>query len=201
MRIRLFTAMLAACLFGVGAWAQTAPSTRVRGTIAAVAAQMLTVNTRDGQKLEIMLNDPLMVATVKKVDLASVGVGTYIGTATRIGPGGMLQAIEVLVFPESMRGASEGHFPWDLEPGSMMTNATVSGVVEASSGRELTLKFKDTSNTVTVPPDVPVVTLAPGERADLRPGARVFLTATKNAQERLATNRVTVEKDGVAPPM
>jgi len=201
MRLRLIAVAMAACLAGVSAWAQTAPPTRVRGTITAVTNQMLTVNSRDGQKLEIMLNDNLAVATVRKVDLASVAAGSYIGTATRTGPGGSLQAIEVLVFPEAMRGASEGHFPWDLEPGSMMTNATVTGVVQANAGRELTLKFKDSSNTVVVPPDVPVVTLAPGERADLKPGARVFLSATKNEHGHLAAGRVTVEKDGVAPPM
>lgn len=201
MRIRLIAATLAACLFGIGAWAQTAPPTRIRGTIATVTKDMMTVTSRDGQALEIMLNDPLTVMTVKNVDLASIGSGTYVGAATRTLPGGTLQAIEVLVFPEAMRGAGEGHYPWDLEPGSMMTNATVSGVVDASVGRELKLTFKGDSNSVVVPPGVPVVTLAPAERADLKPGAKVFLSATKNAHGHLAAGRVTVEKDGVAPPM
>ncbi|MGE0221667.1 MAG: hypothetical protein AB7F35_09155 [Acetobacteraceae bacterium] len=201
MRIRLIAATLAACLIGLSAWAQGTPPTRIRGTIASVSGQTMTVNSRDGQKLEIMLNDPLTVSTVTKVDLASVAPGSYIGTATRTLPGGTLQALEVLVFPEGMRGTAEGHFPWDLEPGSMMTNATVTGVVQGTSGRELTLKFKDSSNKVVVPPDAPVVTLAPAQRSDLKPGARVFLSASKNAEGKLAASRVTVEKDGVAPPM
>jgi hypothetical protein len=45
------------------------------------------------------------------------------------------------------------------------------------------------------------VTFAPAERADLKPGAKVFFSATKNPEGKLATGRVTVEKDGVAPPM
>jgi len=200
MHIRLIAATLAACLFGLGAWAQTAPPTRVRGTIAAVTQQMLTVTSRDGQTVEIMLNDPLTVMTVKNVELNSIAPGTYIGTATRT-VGGTLQAIEVLVFPEAMRGAGEGHYAWDLEPGSMMTNATVSGAMDANVGRELKLTFKGESNTVVVPPGVPVVTFAPAERADLKPGAKVFLAVTKNAHGHFATGRVTVEKDGVAPPM
>ncbi len=151
--------------------------------------------------LVIKLNDPLAVAAMKKVDLASVGAGTYIGTATRPGPNGSLTAIEVLVFPETMRGAGEGHYAWDLEPESMMTNGTVSGVVSATAGRELAITYKGGSNTVTVPADVPVVTFAPAERADLTPGATVFLAATKNAEGQLTASRVTVSKDGVAPPM
>lgn len=177
-----------------------APPTRIRGTIAAVTPQMLTVTSRDGQKVEIMLNDPLTAMTVKNVDLKTVAPGTYIGTATRT-VGGTLQAIEVLVFPEAMRGAGEGHYAWDLEPGSMMTNATVSGAMDASVGRVLKLTYKGESNTVVVPPGVPVVTFAPAERADLKPGAKVFLAATKNDHGHFAAGRVTVEKDGVAPPM
>ena len=67
------------------------------------------------------------MATVKKFELADIKPGTYVGIATRTGANGELQAIEVLVFPEAMRGAGEGHYAWDLEPGSMMTNGTVTG--------------------------------------------------------------------------
>ena len=112
-----------------------------------------------------------------------------------------MQAIEVLVFPNSMRGAGEGHYAWDLEPGSMMTNGTVSGAVQATSGRELSLSFKGGSNKIVVPPDAPIVTFAPAERADLKPGAPVMFGATKNVDGKLAASRVTVGKDGVAPPM
>jgi hypothetical protein len=202
MLARLLPAALAGCLFSVAAIAQTtAPPTRIRGTIAAVEGQTLTIATREGPKVDVMLNDPLTVATVKKVDLASIAPGTYVGIATRNGANGEMQAIEVLVFPDSMRGAGEGHYAWDLEPGSMMTNGTVSGAVQATSGRELSLSFKGGSNKIVVPPDAPIVTFAPAERADLKPGAPVMFGATKNADGKLAASRVTVGKDGVAPPM
>ena len=195
---------LALCLTGLfagAALAQTAPPTRIRGTIAAFAGQTLTVDSRDGQKIEVTLADNVTVATVKKVELNAIAAGSYIGTATRTGAGGAMQAIEVLVFPEAMRGASEGHFPWDLEPGSMMTNGTISGTAAAPAGRELTVTYKDGSNTVHVPASTPIVTFAPAEKADLKPGARVFFSATKNPEGRLTAARVTVGKDGVDPPM
>ena len=202
MKRRLFLAtVLTIGVSGYTALAQTAPPTRVRGTIAALAGDQLTVKAREGQTLEITLAEPLTVATVKNVALESIAPGSYIGTATRTGADGKLTALEVLVFPEAMRGRGEGHFAWDLEPGSMMTNGTVKGAMTASSGRELSIGFKDSANTVYVPPGVPVVTLAPAERADLKPGAPVFLAASKNAEGKLSTDRVTVGKDGVAPPM
>jgi hypothetical protein len=201
MRARILAMTLSACLFSLVSQAQTTSPTRVRGTLAAVDARTVTVNSRDGQTLTIKLNDPLAVAAMKKVDLASINANTYIGTATRLGPNGSLVAIEVLVFPDSMRGAGEGHYPWDLEPESTMTNGTVSGVVTGSSGRELAITYSGGSNTVTVPPNAPVVTFAPADRSDLKVGATVFLAATKNTEGQLSASRIIVSKDGVAPPM
>jgi hypothetical protein len=195
-------AALATCLFAITAVAQqTAPPTRIRGSIAAIDGPTMTVATREGPKVAIMLNDPLTVSTVKKVDLASITPNTYVGIASKAGANGELTALEVLVFPEAMRGAGEGHYAWDLQPGSMMTNGTVTGNVEAVSGRELSLSFKGNSNKIVVPPNTPIVTFAPAERADLKPGAPVMFGATKNADGKLTASRVTVGKDGVAPPM
>ena len=206
---RLFLATV--LLVGTTAYtaiAQTAPPTRVRGKIAALTGNALTVDSRDGQKLEIALSDTATVATVKKVELSAIEPNSFIGTATRTGADCKLTAIEVLVFPDAMRGTGEGFYPWDLEPGSMMTNGTVKGAVPASAGRELTVTYKDKSdppkegsNTVYVPPTAAIVTFAPATRDDLKPGAPVFLIATKNAEGKLAAARVTVGKDGVAPPM
>ena len=202
MKRRLFLAtVLTIGVSGYTALAQTAPPMRVRGTIAAITGNQLTVQAREGQTLEITLAEPLTVAAVKNVALESIAPGSYIGTATRTAADGKLTALEVLVFPEAMRGRGEGHYAWDLEPGSMMTNGTVKGAMTASSGRELSIGFKDSANSVYVPPGVPVVTFAPAERADLKPGAPVFIVASKNAEGKLSADRVTVGKDGVAPPM
>src|SRR5215472_16607156 len=108
MFARLLPAALAAWMIGAAAIAQTtAPPTRIRGTIAAVEGQTLSVATREGSKVDVVLGDPLTVATVKKVDLASIAPNSFVGIATRNGANGEMQAIEVLVFPESMRGAGE----------------------------------------------------------------------------------------------
>jgi hypothetical protein len=188
------------CLMATTAVAQT-PPTRIRGTIASLAGQTLSVATRQGTRVDVTLNEPLSVAAVKRFELSDIGSGTYVGIATRTGSDGVMRALEVLVFPEAMRGAGEGHYPWDLEPGSMMTNGTVTGTVQGRSGRELSLAFKGANNTIVVPPEAPVVTFIPAERADLKPGVPVFLIATTGADGKLAASRVTVGKDGVAPPM
>ena len=52
--------------------------------------------------------------------------------------------------------------PWDLLPGSMMTNATVAEVVDVDKARRMTLRYKDGEQTVVVPANAPVVTFEPG---------------------------------------
>ena len=117
-------------------------------------------------------------------------------------PDGTQTALEVLVFPEAMRGSNEGHYPWDLKPGSMMTNATITdAVVESAGGRRMTLKYKDGEKTVVVPADIPIVTFEPGERAMVVPGAHVLIAATKQPDGSLTAARIAIGKNGLVPPM
>lgn len=183
------------------ATAQPAPQRHIRGTIQTVGENSLTIGTRDGQTVTVTLKEPLTVSAMKRLDISAIRSGAFIGTAARPGPNGELVAMEVLVFPESLRGAGEGNYGWDLAPGSSMVNANISALVENSAGRDLTLSYKGGSAKVLVPPGVPIVEPVPAERADLKPGAPVFFTPTRAADGSLSTARVVVGKDGVAPPM
>jgi hypothetical protein len=82
-----------------------------------------------------------------------------------------------------------------------MTNANVDAVVEGTSGNDLHLSYKGGSNTVTVPPNVPIVTFIPAVRGDLMAGKKAFVVATEQSANRFVAQRVVVEKDGVVPPM
>jgi hypothetical protein len=182
------------------AFAQEAP-TRIRGDIAAVDATTLTVKRKgSGDMVKIALKPDVAVGAVKNVKLADIGKGAYVGAATETGADGKLTALEVLVFPEAARGTGEGHYAWDLMPGSMMTNANVDMVASGVNGRVLTLSYKGGSKEVFVPENTPVVTFAPAMRADLIVGKKVFVIATGSSSSYTA-GRVMVEKDGVAPPM
>ena len=65
---------------------------------------------------------------VLPIDPEAIQSGKFVGTAAMPGADGSLAALEVLVFPEAARGTGEGHSQWDLQPGSTMTNATVTAV-------------------------------------------------------------------------
>jgi hypothetical protein len=182
------------------AFAQTA-ARRIRGDVASIEGQRLDLVTRSGEKVTIELDDKYSVTAVVPVDVATIKPGTYVGTATMPQPDGTQRALEVLVLPEAARGSGEGHYPWDLQPGSMMTNATVEQIVSVDPGHRMTLKYKGGEQTVAMPAGIPVVTLEPGDRSMLKTGAHVFVSATIRADGALTASRVTVGKDGLVPPM
>ncbi len=174
--------------------------TRVRGTVASLNGNTLVVNARHGQKATVTLAGNAVVTQSGTTTLADVHSGSFIGTTTVVQPDGTVKALEVHVFPESMRGTGEGSRPWDLAPASTMTNGTV-GQITGTGSRSLTVKYQDGTKTVVVPPDVPVVALEPGSRTELTPGAHVFVIATKAADGSLSAARITVGKNGAEPPM
>ena len=177
------------------------PPLRVRGTVETLDNRNLTVKTREGPVVTIALAPDFAVNGVVKKNLADIKDGDYVGVASAKGTDGRLHALEVLIFPEAMRGTGEGQFPWDLAPDSLMTNAAVAGIAAAPTGRTLKLAYKGGESEIMVGPDAPVVTFQPADAALLKPGATVFLTARKQPDGSLTAARVTAEKDGVKPPM
>ena len=177
------------------------PTQRIRGDVVALDGLNLQIRSRTGEMLTVKLAETYTVTSVVKIGIEQIVLGAYVGAASMPQPDGRQTALEVLLFPEARRGSGEGHYPWDLQPGSMMTNATVADVVSANNGRTLTLKYKDGEKVVFVPLDAPIVTFEPGDRAMLKPGAHILVTATKQADGSLTAGGVAVGKDGLVPPM
>jgi hypothetical protein len=182
--------------------AQQSPTpSRVRGTIEAVDGDVLAVKSRSGEDVKLHMTSDMRVVGITKIALADIKVGSFVGTTTVPGPDGMPTAVEVHVFPEDMRGTGEGSRPYDLRPNSSMTNATVAESVAGTDGNTLLVKYKDGEKKVLVPPETPVVTYVPGDKSDLKAGAKVIAFMKKLPDGSYETNRVSVGRDGLTPPM
>ena len=174
---------------------------RVRGTIAAVDGPMLTIKTREGAEVKAKLGDKTMIVAVVKATYADIKQGSFIGVTGMPQADGSQKCREIHIFPEAMRGIGEGHRPWDLEPNSTMTNAAVDQMVTAKDDNTLTLKYKDGEKKIVVGPDCPIVSYKPGDKAELKPGAKIFIAAaTKEADGTLTFPRINVGRDA-PPPM
>jgi len=194
---RIGRTLLLLALLLAPALALAQSNVRVRGTITAIDAGVMTVKSRDGQDLTLKLADDLGVVAAKAMTLADLKPGDYVGVTAVRGADGAPVAREVHTIA---RTVPEGHGPWDLEPGSTMTNATIDAPVAASGNRELTLKYKGGSQTIRIPDGIPIVTQVPADRSYLKPGEYVFVSARKEPDGSLTALRVQVSKDGVKPP-
>jgi hypothetical protein len=193
---------IGAAIATTAALAQAPDVVRVRGTIQSVDGSMLDVKARDGADMKIKLADNAQVRTVVGKTIADVKQGLFVGITAMPQPDGTQKAVEIHIFPEAARGTGEGHRPWDLMPGSTMTNANVDSEVAVTDGKKLVLKYKDGDKTFIVPDNVKVVMFAPGAMSDLKPGAKIFIVGAKKLPDgTLEAPAITVGTNGVDPPM
>ncbi len=178
---------------------QAAP-VRVRGTIDTLTDDAITIVKKDGTKQVVALPPKYSVNALVKAELSDIKQGVFIGTTARPSKDGSLHATEVHIFPESMRGAGEGHYPWDTDADATMTNANVADMVSAVDGSTLTLKYKTGETKVTVVPTTSIVSVTPGSKDDLKKGAVVFAICQTQPDGSLKTGFLLVGR-GVSPPM
>src|ERR1700730_13767907 len=196
---QLLTALAASILalaFTVSS-ASAQGTVRVRGTIEKVEGNAFVVKSRDGRDLKVVPADNALVVAIVKASPADIKQGSFVGVPGMPQADGSQRAIEVHIFPEAMRGTGEGHYAWDLRPQSTMTNANVEQTVAAMEGQTLTLKHKNGENKIIVPADAVIVSYVPGDKAELKPGTKIIVAATKQEDGSLRTPRVNYGKDGL----
>jgi hypothetical protein len=196
----LLVAVLMAALSGAAfAQAPQGTPTNVRGTIVKLDGQVLAVKSPSGP-VAVKLAPNVSVRTAVREKLSDIHPGDFVGATAVPGADGMLHAVEVHFFPANAP-IPDSQFPWDLRPGSLMTNAHVTGVAKAPQGQMLSLDYKKGTAQIIVGPKTPIVGPGPGTTDDLKPGKAVFMVARKSDDGTLTAANVTVEKNGVKPPM
>ena len=161
---RLSSLALLLALVALGASAQE----RARGVITAVSGDEISVankKVRVGDKTELLYMQPIVLGDIKP--------GSFLAVTSQKGPGGQLTALEIRVQPKPI---SPGHRPFDGRDDQTMTNATLDGMVQASTGRELSLSYPGGSQKIVVPESAALFALVPGKRDQLVVGAPVNLT-------------------------
>ena len=198
-----FLRALAASSFALVAFALPAfaqDTVRVRGTIERIDGPVFVVKARDGSELKLTVTDnPLFVAIVP-AKMSDIKSGMYVGSAGMMQEDGTQKAIEVHIFPESMRGTGDGHYDWDLLPKSKMTNGSVEQAVTGVDGPVLSVKYKDGEKKLLVTPETVVVTYEMGKKEEVQPGTKIFVAAAKKQPDgTVQAPRITYGRNGQAP--
>lgn len=116
---RLSTAALAsAAIIGLAAAVVAAGTPiRVRGEVQSLSGNTLNVSTYDGKPIKLMIDSQTQYESVVPANLSDIQSGDFVGIGAT-GPESNLQALEVVIFPASMRGTGEGHYAWSV-PGAV----------------------------------------------------------------------------------
>ncbi len=204
-RCRFSAVYIALVLTSGAAIAQPMPTApgpvRLRGTIEAASEGSLDLSVRGAGKVHVLLPGTLRTTYVVAAKLSDIQPDSFIGTAAAPQPDGTLKALEVHVFPPSMRGTGEGFRPYDLEGGgSTMTNGTVGNLV-GTTGRIATIRYGSEEKKVLIPDDVPVVSFEPTDRSALKAGTKVVVNGQRAADGTVTVAAVNIGKDGLTPPM
>ena len=172
---------------------------RIRGTIERIEGPVYVIKSREGAELKLTLTDNPLFVAIAPSTMADIKPGMFVGSAGMMQPDGTQKAIEVHIFPESMRGTGEGHYDWDLKPQSKMTNGNVDQSVAGVDGPILSVKYKDGEKKLLVTPETVVVTYVPGNKDEIKPGTKVFIAAKKQPDGTFQAPRITYGRNGAGP--
>jgi len=185
----VYIALLSGVLAIASAAVNAQEPTRVRGTIAAIDGDVLSVKSSSGNDAAIHLSDKTVIVFSQPIALADIKPGDFLAVTSAKHGDGTLTAIDVRRFPKPLH---PGHRPFDGRDDQTMTNATVSAMVQSASGRELTLTYEGGAQKIVVPEKAAISALVPGQRSQLVPGAPVNLTAASGDGGKLTAIRIQV---------
>jgi hypothetical protein len=181
--------------------AEAAATVRIRGVVESLQNDTLIVKSRDGKDVTVKLKSGWTATGVVKASITDIQPGDFVGIASEPTDSGINGALEVHIFPPSMKGTGEGDRAWDGKPKSSMTNATVTNAVTSVNGPTLTLTYRGGERKISIPEATPIVKFSSATKDDVKAGAGVIITATPAADNSVGSDRVIVGLNGVVPPM
>ena len=195
-------------------WAQVQAASPISGVIGKVQSftgSSLDVQTPSGV-VHVDVKQPLTTYKQIPSDLSHVTSASYVGVASTEQSGGKEVANQIIIFPPELSGAAEGSVLTD-PPGatthSRMTNGSVSrpavshsrmtnGTLQKDTGTTLVVQYQDGSKTISVPPSVPVVEVAP-EQVTFATGDMVYAATETLPNGTLMTNKILLIAAAASP--
>jgi hypothetical protein len=183
MRIPAVLPTFCAILVAGSVCAQTNPPADVKrftGTVDSVSGNDVKVKSSEASIVAMRLTPATRIMVRKPASMADIGANTFLGCTAVAQASGELQATECHIFPESMRGAGEGHNPMG-PPATTMTNGNVTtmtnGSVQAADGkantRLLKITYKDGTQNILVTPKTEMTSIVPVDAKTLKPGVKI----------------------------
>jgi Domain of unknown function (DUF5666) len=172
--------------------AAPAPPAQAEGTITAVEAGAVTLTTRAGAPLRVILTPETTIIQRRQVTLETIRPNDFVGVTAKREADGSLTAVSINIFPPEFKGRiRQAQFVMDT--GNIMTNATVFQNVRRIEGRTLYLKLGDGTAVIAVPRDAAVLRLTLARPTDLRAGMTITVRGTAGPDGSLTAGTLTFD--------
>ncbi len=180
--MRTLTAIAAAAIALLPGLAVAQDTMRVRGTVEAVAGDVVTMRTVEGETADITMADGYALIVYEPITVGELAPGDFLSIPALPGADGSTVALSINVFPEAMRGVGEGRSPWDAGEGSTMVNATIGTITAIDGGNALTVSYLDDAQDVSVPEGTPITRIVPTPERRLVAGDMTVLSVTMDGE-------------------
>ncbi|RWX74414.1 hypothetical protein EPK99_24835 [Neorhizobium lilium] len=180
--------------------ADAADRVRISGTVESLNGDTLMIKNLDSKEIKVMLKPGMNVMGIKKASAADIKPGDFVGIGSQPTPSGINGAVQVVIFPASMKGTGEGDRAWNVTPNGTMTNATVADAVEDVNGPVLTLAYQGGQRKISIPDDTTIVAISPATKEDLKAGAAVSVQGVSSGNHMMDADAVRVGLAGATPP-
>lgn len=159
----------------------------VRGVVSTFDGKIVAVKSTDGKTVDVQLGEQTEIVFTQPIKITDIKSGDFLAITSDKRDDGSLLAFEIRRFPKPL---NPGHRPFSDRSDQTMTNATVSAIVQSSSGREITVTYEGGAQKIIVPENASISMLIPGNRSQLALNAIVFVTAIPSAEGNLVARRI-----------
>ncbi|AYD02459.1 hypothetical protein [Neorhizobium sp. NCHU2750] len=196
-----FSLMAGAALLLMAAQAaDAADKVRMSGMVESVDGDNFNLKTTDGKEVMVMMAPSLSLMGIKKAGVSDIKPGDFIGVGSQPTANGINGAVQVVIFPASMKGTGEGDRAWGVRPNGQMTNATVKEASQDANGPLLTLAYNGGERKVNIPADTTILAIASATKDDLKAGTAVTVQGTDAGGGMISADNVRVGLAGAIPP-
>jgi hypothetical protein len=170
------------------------------GTVSEYANGRLVVETENGQTLRAMVNPRTKVALLKPADLTDLQEGTYIASTGTDRGNDLMEAIDLRIIEEKMRGVGEGFRPFHGGVDAAATlNAKIVSVASGSVPPEINVRLRGRDMKIVVPEGAPILFQTVGDATQLKPGVPVSVFTVRSRNGNTDVVRVNIGQGGYIP--
>ena len=168
---RVGTVLATLTLMAVTVGAASAQTTvTIAGSLASVTPTSATIATAAGTTTVIITDETLVLRRLPAT-LTDVKTGSFLAVTSSKAADGTLTAVSISIIDAF--GSTARRANYTMESGNIMTNADVTSVVTAASGRTIKMAYEGKTITILVPDRTPIRRIKPAKITDLKVGQHV----------------------------